>query len=199
MTIKAVIFDIGGVFELTEPMDFDKRWESSLGLPPDTIWGPATQHIWSAGRFGSMTEAEVRAALIDALGLPAVQVDGILETMWEQYLGSPNLQLIDYARALRPTYRLGILSNSFSGAREREQALIDLVDDVVYSHEVGCAKPDPKIFAMSCERLGVAPSDAVFIDDVPANVEAASAYGLHAILFGTTAQVIADVDRLLAD
>jgi beta-phosphoglucomutase-like phosphatase (HAD superfamily) len=64
--------------------------------------------------------------------------------------------------------------NSFVGAREREQALYgfkDMCDVIVYSHEVGWLKPDPRVYRVACERLGCAPDEAVLLDDV-ADVEA---------------------------
>jgi beta-phosphoglucomutase-like phosphatase (HAD superfamily) len=62
----------------------------------------------------------------------------------------------------------GILSNSFVGAREREQAVYgfeDLVDEIIYSHECGMAKPDPRIYALTCERFQVEPAQMAFLDD----------------------------------
>jgi HAD superfamily hydrolase (TIGR01509 family) len=67
----------------------------------------------------------------------------------------------------------------------------------VYSHEEGVEKPDPKAYAIVCERLGVAPAQALFLDDVPANVEGARRSGLTAILFVDARQAIAEVSRCL--
>jgi putative hydrolase of the HAD superfamily len=67
-----------------------------------------------------------------------------MERMWRVYLGVANTELIEWARTLRPAYQTGILSNSFVGAREREHAAYgheDLVDDLVYSHEVAWSSP----------------------------------------------------------
>jgi putative hydrolase of the HAD superfamily len=145
---------------------------------------------------GAVTEAGVHAAMRDRLGLTPDRVEAVLADMWEQYLGTPNTELIEYARALRPAYRTGILSNSFVGAREREQrayGLTDLVDDCLYSHEVGMSKPDPALWALTCRRMGVPAAEIVFVDDVPRMVESARAYGMKAVLFESTAQVIAEV------
>ena len=51
------------------------------------------------------------------------------------------------------------MSNSFVSARDREQAygFEGLVDEIIYSHETGLLKPDPRIFAMICERLEIVP------------------------------------------
>jgi FMN phosphatase YigB (HAD superfamily) len=61
------------------------------------------------------------------------------------------------------------VSNSFVGAREREQTAYgfeDLVDEIVCSHEAGMSKPDPDIYALVCARLNVRPEEMVFLDDV---------------------------------
>jgi putative hydrolase of the HAD superfamily len=82
-----------------------------------------------------------------------------------------------------------MLSNSFVGAREREQDRYrfgDLVDCIAHSHEVGIAKPEPAIYALTCERLGVEPEQAVFLDDYPPYVDAARAAGFRAVLYETT-------------
>jgi len=139
----------------------------------------------------------VHAAMRDRVGLTDDQVEAVLADMWREYLGTPNTELMAYARALRPAFRTGILSNSFVGAREREErayGLTDLVDDCVYSHEVGLRKPDPALWDLVCRRMGVAPGGLLFIDDVPKLVDSARAFGMAAILFETTAQTIADIE-----
>lgn len=67
----------------------------------------------------------------------------------------------------------------------------------VYSHEVGLAKPDPAIFLLTCDRLGVEPSEVVFVDNLPANVATAREVGMAAVLHQRTADTIEAVDHLL--
>ncbi len=119
---------------------------------------------------------------------------------WEEYLGSPNTELIEWFGGLRRRCRTGIVSNSFVGAREREQeryGFEDLTEVIVYSHEVGLAKPDPAIYALVCRRLEVAPEDAVFLDDRQAAVEGAESIGMTGILFRDNGQAIAAIEALL--
>jgi putative hydrolase of the HAD superfamily len=118
--------------------------------------------------------------------------------------GSPeealDTELIEYARRLRPRYRTGILSNSFVGAREREQEAYgfeDLVDEIVYSHEAGMSKPDPRIYALVCARLDVRPQETVFLDDADQCVVGARDAGLHAIHYQDNAQAIEEIEKLL--
>lgn len=200
MVIRAVVFDVGGVLATAGPMDFARRWEAELGLAGGRL-GAAMTDVWAAGEIGRVTEDDVQRALRDRLGLTAEQAGAVLADMWRQYLGVANTELIEYARSLRPAYRTGILSNSFVGAREREQreyGLGDLVDVHVYSHEVGLTKPDPALWALACERLGVAPGEMVFLDNAPHLVDSANEFGIRAVLYRTTAQARADIDALLA-
>nr|WP_211299586.1 HAD-IA family hydrolase [Amycolatopsis lexingtonensis] len=120
--------------------------------------------------------------------------------MWVRYLGVGNNELIEYVRQLRPRYRTGILSNSFVGAREREQEKYrfeELVDEIVYSHEVGMSKPDPRIYELTCARLGVVSEEMVFVDDVESNIASAREAGIHAILYRDNAQAIAEIETAL--
>jgi putative hydrolase of the HAD superfamily len=123
-----------------------------------------------------------------------------LAGFWDIYMGQPNDELIAYFRALRPRYRTAILTNSFVGARAQEEArygFTSMVDVAIYSDEEGVRKPDPHIFALAAARLGIPPAETVFLDDVPANIDAARAGGFQAVLFTSTPQAIADIEALL--
>lgn len=95
----------------------------------------------------------------------------------------PNLQLV---RDLRGAYKLAILSNadlSLRGRLEGDLGIHHLFDDIVCSAEVGLAKPEAGIFTLAAERLGLAPGQCVFVDDLDTNVEAAREVGMQAVLF----------------
>jgi len=94
----------------------------------------------------------------------------------------PNLEL---ARSLRPHYRVSVLSNADVSLRDRleRDGLHHLFDDIVVSAEVGMAKPEPAIFRLAAERLGLAPGECVFVDDWDKNVEAARDVGMPAVLY----------------
>ena len=199
MTIQAVVFDIGGILEITPSLAVTERWEARLGLAAGEI-NKRMADVWYDGCIGAITEADVHRALAERFGLDGQQVDEFMGWIWREYLGSANTELIEYARRLRPRYRTGILSNSFVGAREREQAAYGfdgLVDEIVYSHECGLVKPDPAIYALTCERLGVAPEEMVFLDDLEPNVNAARQAGIQAVLYADNAQAIRDIEALL--
>jgi epoxide hydrolase-like predicted phosphatase len=200
MTIKAVVFDIGGVLEITPRLGVSERWESRLGLAPGEL-DERMADAWAGGSIGTFTERDVAEALTERLGLSAPQREEFLADLWREYLGSANTELIGYARGLRPRYRTGIVSNSFVGAREREQAAYgfeDLVDVIVYSHECGLSKPDPAIYALACERLRVEPAQMVFVDDHEPWAAGARQAGIHAVLHRDNAQTISEIEALLA-
>lgn len=188
MAIRAVVFDIGGVLEIVAESSLLGDWATRLG------------DVWAGGEIGAVTEEQVYAAIIERMGVGRAEADELMNQMWAWYLGEANTELIEYLRALRPRYRTGLLSNSFVGAREREQeayGYAELVDDIVYSHEVGMSKPDPAIYELACVRLGVRPDETVFVDDVPANVEAAREAGMAAILHRDNEETIAALGAAL--
>jgi haloacid dehalogenase-like hydrolase len=90
--------------------------------------------------------------------------------------------------------------NSFVGARREEQQrhrVEDLCDLIIYSHEVGVAKPDRRIFELTWQRLGVQPEEMLFLDNAQVHVQAARACGIQAILFEDTAQALAALESRL--
>jgi epoxide hydrolase-like predicted phosphatase len=199
MTVRAIVFDIGGVLEYDPDLGVASKWERRLGLDPGGM-GLKLGHLWAAGSIGTITLSEVHQGIRDTLGVDDSTVEAMMADIWAQYLGTLNTELYEYFRALRPRYITGILSNSFVGAREREQALYgfeDSCDAIVYSHEVGMSKPDERIYHLTCARLGVRPEETVFVDDHCPNIEAAQALGLKAVHFIHNAQTIAEIETYL--
>ncbi len=214
MTIRAVIFDIGGILEIV-PGGVDPaarfpemlaRWEARLGMPPGELEkrlkavDERLEHRGQDSERGPASEEEWQAELRLVTGMDPEQFATFLDEFWDVYLGEPNVELIAYFRSLRSRYRTALLSNSFIGARRREQEryhFAEMTDLIIYSHEEGIAKPDRRIFDLTCERLGVQPAEIVFLDDAEPNVAAARACGFYAILFKDTAQAIADTQTCL--
>lgn len=202
MAIRAVIFDIGGVLEATPTLGrVLTKWEAKFQLQPGEM-DTRLEHIWQAGSLGTMSETEVRAGIRQTLGLSQAQVDAFMDDLWLQYVGALNVEVADYFCSLRPRYRTAIISNSFVGAREREQAKYHfdrMCDFILYSHEEGIAKPDRRIFERACQRLGVQPEEVVFVDDAEANIAAARALGMQAILFLDAQQALGELATCLCE
>lgn len=199
MTIRGIVFDIGGVLEYTPATGYWERWHERLGLEAGAIEA-GLMALGLDGGLGSCTEAAWLEGLREVTRMSQSQVDEFMSDLWEEYLGTLNGELVAYVRGLRPRFRTGILSNSFLGAREKEQALYgfeDLVDVLIYSHEVGLAKPDERIYALTCERLGLKPEEIIFVDDVAVNIEGARAFGMRGILFKDNAQTVAEIEAFI--
>ncbi|MGI8524219.1 MAG: HAD-IA family hydrolase [Nocardioides sp.] len=197
--IKAVVFDIGGVLEVVDDSVFPEPFLQRHGLAPGSL-DAACDFPRDPG-LGLMTEAEVRAHWQQRLGLDDAQSDELMADQWRWYVGTLDQELFDWFAGVRARgLRAGILSNSGSGAREAERhyGFEDVTDDLVYSHEVGLAKPDPAVYALSAERLGVEPDEIVFLDDSERCVEGARAAGWHAVRHERTAASTAALERVIA-
>ena len=135
------------------------------------------------------------------LGLSDALSAELMADYWRWYVGSLDQTLVDWFATVRGRgLKAGILSNSGPGAREAERhwGFEEMTDDIVYSHEVGLAKPDPAVYALTAARLGVDGREIAFLDDVAANVAAARAAGWHAVLHEDTVRSIAELERIIA-
>ncbi|OGT28498.1 MAG: hypothetical protein A2Z17_02485 [Gammaproteobacteria bacterium RBG_16_66_13] len=103
--------------------------------------------------------------------------------------------LLSAIQALRPRLRTCLISNAWPGTREFLASAADVFDLLVISAEIGLAKPGPAIYQRALEDLGVGAEAAVFVDDMPANLEAAKSLGMRTVLFNGTRRTIAAVRR----
>jgi putative hydrolase of the HAD superfamily len=204
--ISAVVFDIGGVLELVEdhawPVAWATRWATRTGMTLDDL-DARLAHRPAIGDLvtGAASESDFRSLYAGALGLDEAGADAMMREMWDAYCGTLDQRLFDRFTGLRGRVRLGILSNSADGARREESrrfGIPDAADVVVYSHEVGLAKPDPAIYALTTDLLAVPAGEVAFLDDRLDNVEAAQAFGWRALLHRDTAESVAWLDGLLA-
>lgn len=199
MRIRAVVFDIGGVLEITPATGWLEKWEKRLHMKVSDI-DERLKSMGKDGGLGTCSEEEWRKGLREITRMDQAQVDEFMEELWTEYLGELNAELAAYFTGLRPRYKTALLSNSFLGARRREQErykFSEMTDLIIYSHEVGVAKPERRIFELTCERLGVQPAEMAFLDDFEPNVTAAQESAIHAVLFRETRQAIADLEACL--
>jgi len=200
--IKALIFDFGGVLIRTESQEPRKRLAKRLGLSPEELYaiildGEATR-LAELGRISSQERWE-RAA--EALGLNSAEE--CLAVIREFFSGDVlDTELVERIRHWRARYKTALLSN-FSDRLldfvENELGLDDCFDAIIVSALVGVRKPDPAIYRLALDRLQVAPHEAVFIDDMRANVEGAASIGMHAIQFTTRDALFAELRTLLGE
>jgi epoxide hydrolase-like predicted phosphatase len=108
--------------------------------------------------------------------------------------------MMEYVRKLHQTYKTALLSNAWDDLRQvitEKWHFEDVFDAMIISAEVRLTKPDPRIFQLALERLGVKADQAIFVDDMQRNVEGAKAVGLQAIQFKTSQQMRFDLELLL--
>jgi len=203
MAIRAVVFDIGGVLERVDDPEvaLAPKWRDRLGLTAHEFMARLTSvDPDRLSRIGQMSEAEYRDRSATALGLSDRQADEFMADTWAWYCGELDAEMCAFAASLRPGLRTAIVSNSWDGARREEQARYGFAPDfdpIIYSHEVGLAKPDPAIFELTCSMVGADPGELIFVDNVAANVDAAAGVGIHAILHISTPVTIAAVASMI--
>ena len=199
--VEAVIFDWGGVMEEL-PSDTDvARWEGRLavasGVLPEVLWGEA----WRRLEIGAISDEEYVELVARRLDLP--DKSAALHFLQRFYTTDRlNHEVLDATRALRDRYRVGLLSNAFPSQAEVVQRYhgIDLegeFDVYVNSALVGVSKPNPDIYRLALQRLGVEPQRAIFLDDNLRNVDAACALGVHAIQFVNPRVSLSRLEELL--
>ena len=189
--LRAVLFDLGGVI-LTSPFEEFARYEARAGLPAGTVrrinstdphtnaWARLERNESTLSEFVDEFQAEGAA-----LGLV---VDGwaVLECL----RGQVRPQMRAAVERCSETFVTGLLTNNFvswadahgDAAPDVELAgLLARFDVVVESSVVGVRKPEPRFYELALEQLGVAATDAVFLDDLGVNLKPARAMGMHTI------------------
>jgi epoxide hydrolase-like predicted phosphatase len=201
MTIRAVIFDIGGVLIQEMDLDLGGEWDAHLELKP----GELTQRFVDSGvpqlaLVGKISRQEAWKRIGAFMNFTEGQTREYENKLWAQcYLYS---DIAQFLKDLRPRYLTATLSNDWQGAREENNRRFDLanaiqVDLMVYSAEEKMAKPDPRIYQLTCNRLGVAPQEVLFLDNSSICVKAAQQSGMYAIKFRNSIQAIADLQAFL--
>lgn len=189
--IRAIIFDCFGV--LTG--DTWKEFTATLG---DNVKSDV-RNAHGAYDRGLISYEEFREQASEITGAEPEVFDQIFIQRTGRH---KNTTLLAHIKELKSTYKLGILSN-VGTAWIREEFLtaeeLALFDDMVLSFEVGKSKPDPAIYELACQRLGVEPSEAVFVDDLVPYCQAAEVVGMKTVQYQDFAQYRAAIDLVLAD
>jgi epoxide hydrolase-like predicted phosphatase len=192
-----LIVDYGGVLT-SDPFASFEAFCAAERLAPDTVRDrlrndPAARDLLVRLETGALTAPEFELAFGALLGVSHPQ---LLQRMFGGL--EPDTAMIDGVRALRrPGRRIALLSNSIGGAYDRE-LLDELFDACVISSEVGLRKPDPAIYELTADRLGLEPADCVIVDDLGGNLKPARALGMATVLHrGDAEATLAEVGALL--
>ena len=206
--VGAIVSDFGGV--LTSPLlDSFAAYQDRSGISLEQL-GLAIAAIAQRDGTNPLFELEKgklsEPAFIDTLGreLSAqlgrpVEMHGLGEHYFEHL--HPNQPMIDFMRALRARgYRMALCTNNVREWEPRWRAMLpvdEIFEVVVDSAFVGTRKPEPRIYEITLERLGVEPGAALFVDDIEVNCSAARELGMRAVWFQGTDQAIAEVETAL--
>jgi len=199
--IRALISDFGGVLMRTRTDSARRALEQRLGLPPQTIEdGVFSTDLSQRAQRGEMSEVAFWQQLERDLDLPRYAMT--LYEFRDQFFEEDRLdeELMTLIRGARPRLKTGLISNAWDGLRETLHTRVpiaDAFDVMVISAEEKIAKPDPRIYRRTLERLDVQAAEAIFLDDLGPNIDAANALGMIGVHFRSTEQAQRDIRALL--
>jgi putative hydrolase of the HAD superfamily len=208
--IRAVISDFGGV--LTNPLfESFKRFTDQRGISFEALGNAMARITERDGENplfvlerGELTEqmflARLGDALADEVGEP-VEMGSFAQHYFDGL--HPNAPMIEWLRHVKADrgLRLALLTNNVREWEPRWRAMVpidELFETVVDSAFVGMRKPDPRIYALTLERLGLRAQACLFVDDLEHNCVAAAGLGMHTVWFRNAQQAIAELDAALA-
>ena len=197
---RGLLLDFGGVLT-TSILDAIRRFCAESGLEPDTLLDafrddPGARRLLADIERGAITQPEFEAGVGKLLG---VDHHGLVERMLASVAPDPPV-LTAAERARAAGVRTGVLSNSLGLDPYNPYAgwgLADRFDAVVISEETGLRKPDPAIYRLAADRLGLPCEACVFVDDLGQNLEPARALGMTTIRKTGTAQLIGELEGVL--
>jgi len=203
--IEAVIWDFGGVFT-TSPFEAFARYERENGLPVDLIRRINSQnHLTNAWARFERAELDLdsfdKAFADEALALghyvPGKDIIGLLS-------GDFRPEMIEALRRIKTKFKTGCITNNvpanMTGSNEGRalyaKDVMALFDHVIESAKTGIRKPDPRIYEMMCETLGVTPEACIYLDDLGVNLKPARTMGMATIKVESGPQAIAALEHL---
>jgi HAD superfamily hydrolase (TIGR01509 family) len=195
--IQGLIFDFGGVFTVSAPVNAWLRgYDALLGLPPDSIHATLfSGETWEEASMGHISHAEYwrRAGQPFVGRLPADFLALQRGLFHIEPINEETVTLVKFLRAhTRPQLPIALCSNALADLREvleERPDVRDLFDVIVVSAEAGLRKPNPAILTLTAERLGLLPARCLFIDDKERNTNAAATIGMPGIVFESAEQL----------
>ena len=194
---RGIIFDFGGVFTTTRSRDaIFRRCEAELGLSKGEVWRLLYgNEVWRAVSCGKASAEDYWDYITDELG-------GRVPAELEPFKHNPffpeelDKQMVLLARRLHKRYKTALCSNAtlYLETLLAEHGLQSIFDVVVNSARVSLRKPDPRIFQLTADRMGLLPKQCLFIDDKERNTTVAEAVGMKAIVFRSATQLARQLD-----
>ncbi len=202
--IRAVISDFGGV--LTTPlMTSFMSLQDEIGVSPEqfgtalrTVTAERGENPLFEMERGEISEDDFLAQLSRGLE-PLLDHEPHLHRFRELFIGTlePNPPMIELMRELKARgLRMAMLTNNVKEWEPHWRPMLpvdEIFETVVDSAFVGCRKPEPRIYEITLERLGLTAPDCVFVDDLLPNVEGARELGFTAVHFQDTEQAMTEL------
>jgi len=204
VAVEAVIWDFGGVFT-TSPFEAFNRYEAEVGAPHDIIrrvnsTNPDT-NAWALFERSEIDTARFDTLFLEestALGHPVPGRD-VLPLL----RGAIRPRMVAALKACKARFKIACITNNMltehspghASPAQRASGFDEIMaqfDVMIESAKVGLRKPDPAIYRMACERLGVEPGACVYLDDLGINCKPAAQLGMKAIK-------VIDVDQTLGE
>lgn len=196
--VRAIIFDIGRVLIGIDVARAMGGLASGIGLSPRELWHAIENDPrWRDWQEGRISANDWHLHLNRRLG-GELPFSRFVET-WNQVLSPEPLQDSAFLKKLAKKYKLALLSNTDPLHVEYMQSRYDFFDLFpirVYSCAVGATKPNPIIYREALRGCRVQAREAVYIDDIPAYVEAARSLGMQGISYQSSEQLKAELAEL---
>jgi len=203
---RAVIFDLGGVI-LESPFAVLAEYEQRHGVAPGSLSRAAAYSVRDDGPWQRLERGEVDLdsfceefdRFLAAAGC-AVPSAPLMAAIAQRL--AVRAEMLETVRRLRGRYTVAALTNIWH-SEDALGATLDALraefDVFVESWRLGVRKPEPAIYERTCELAGIAPEQAVFVDDIGANLKPARALGMHTIKFDSVEQVLSDLADALGE
>jgi putative hydrolase of the HAD superfamily len=198
--MKGLLVDFGGVLT-TNVFDSFRAFCQDEGLDPEAIKQLFRGDPWALASVrglerGELTEEDFAERFGELLELEHERRGGLVERMFGHI--QPDEEMVEALRRARAQgVRTGLISNSMGAGRYDRSTFPELFDGVVISGDEGMHKPQPAIYELGCERVGLTPSECVFVDDLRENCEGAEAVGMTAVLHRGADRTLPRLEELL--
>ena len=193
-----MIVDYGGVLT-TNVFESFRDFCEAEGLDPDAVKRIFRERGEGLDLLRQLERGEIEVEEFSRRFGPLLGVretDGMVERLFAGVQADE--RMVEAVRRVKESGRpTELISNSWGGVSYDRVATDDLFDAIVISGEVGVNKPEPEIFRLGAERLGVPPEECVFVDDLRENCAGAEAVGMAAILHRGADTTLPDLERLL--
>jgi putative hydrolase of the HAD superfamily len=197
--VNGLLVDFGGVLTTNVFQSF-KQFAEAEGLPPDTIKRAFKEDREALGLLRRLEKGELTHEEFEPLFAERIGIENTEGLVGRLFAGvGPEEEMLDAVRRARASaVKTGLISNSWGEGLAYDQSTLDeLFDAVVISGDVGMHKPEPAIFLLGAERIGVPPEECVFVDDLRENCAGAEEVGMTAILHRGPESTLPELEKLL--